>query len=191
MHLDIRDHIFIIRTGHLKKTPYGFCRKERGSVKDLLDRYYQYTGADTNTILSCSHCHSHASCGPQSRCCSQTADCIIADKDHTCTQETYTGYDLCRHTGGIYLFYIVKTILGYYHHKRRPQRYDSMGSHTCAFITVFSFIADHVPQYTGYNNTQKQFCICRYPYFCDHFCYHFYAPPFPSAKMSLSTIFSC
>ena len=109
MHLDIRDHIFIIRTGHLKKTPYGFCRKERGSVKDLLDRYYQYTGADTNTILSCSHCHSHASCGPQSRCCSQTADCIIADKDHTCTQETYTGYDLCRHTGGIYLFYIVKT----------------------------------------------------------------------------------
>lgn len=46
MHLDIRDHIFIIRTGHLKKTPYGFCRKERGSVKDLLDRYYQYTGAN-------------------------------------------------------------------------------------------------------------------------------------------------
>ena len=155
MHLDIRDHIFIIRTGHLKKTPYGFCRKERGSVKDLLDRYYQYTGADTNTILSCSHCHSHASCGPQSRCCSQTADCIIADKDHTCTQETYTGYDLCRHTGGIYLFYIVKTILGYYHHKRRPQRYNGMCPHTGAFIPVLSLIADHIPQYAGYDHSQK------------------------------------
>ena len=72
------------------------------------------------------------------------------------TQKSHTGDNLGRHTGGVKIRDVLKSILGHNHNQGRSQAHNGVGAHPRALLPVHTLIADDISHKAGQNHAAEK-----------------------------------